>query len=180
MTCIVAICENGKVYMGGDSAASAEHYIAYCKNPKVFQNGQYLIGFTSSFRMGQLIEFAELPKPPKKDLYKFMVTEFVTVIREIMSDGGYLRKDCEQEESGDFLVGIRGQLFLVQSDFAVLEYHQNYAACGSGESVALGSLYSTEDDFPTNPKNRLLIALTAASLYTTSVSEPFYTYETIS
>lgn len=180
MTCIVAICENDKVYMGGDSAASSEHYISYCKNPKVFQNGKYLIGYTSSFRMGQLIEFAELPKPPKKDLYRFMVTEFVTAIREVLSAGGYLRKDCEQEESGDFLVGVRGQLFLVQSDLAVLEYHQDYAACGSGESVALGSLYSTEHDFAFSPKERLLIALDAAALFTTSVSEPFYTYETIS
>jgi hypothetical protein len=82
MTCIVSLVDGDTVYMGGDSAAVEDgHYLTRTRNPKVFINGAYLIGYTSSFRMGQLLEFADLPQPEGLDLYRFMATAFVERVR---------------------------------------------------------------------------------------------------
>ena len=67
MTCIAAITEKGKVYMGGDSAGVSGYDITIRADEKVFKNGQCVFGFTSSFRMGQLLcyKFKVPVKPPK-------------------------------------------------------------------------------------------------------------------
>jgi ATP-dependent protease HslVU (ClpYQ) peptidase subunit len=176
MTCIVAIAQNNKVYMAGDSAAvSDNHYTHYIKNPKVFINGDYLIGYTSSFRMGQLLEFAKLPKPSvTTSLYEFMCTEFINYIRSILKEAGYAKIDNNQESVGNFLVGVHGELFEIQGDLAVIQTDPEYAAIGSGISCSLGSLYSTKYALP---HDRLIMALEASEKFTTTVRKPFYTYE---
>ncbi|NDB86764.1 MAG: cytochrome C, partial [Alphaproteobacteria bacterium] len=51
MTCIVAIAQNGVVYMGSDHAASDDKtgWILSRKEPKVFKNGQYGIPTDNPF-----------------------------------------------------------------------------------------------------------------------------------
>ena len=46
MTCIVALIDGGKVYLGGDSAATEKDtgLIVQRTDPKVFKVGQYGIG----------------------------------------------------------------------------------------------------------------------------------------
>jgi len=55
MTCIVAIAQNGTVYMGSDHAASDDKtgWILSRREPKVFKVGQYGVAFTDSFRSVQ-------------------------------------------------------------------------------------------------------------------------------
>ena len=175
MTCIAAIAQNGTVYMGGDSAGvSDRHYLAIHKAPKVFQNGPYLIGYTSSFRMGQLLQYSELPQPNDDDLTKFMVTTFVDRVRDIMKTGGVLKAENQVEELGNFLVGVEGRLFEHDDDFGIHESEYGYNAVGSGISCALASMYSTVGG---EPKTRILVALQSAQQFTTSVREPFHIYE---
>jgi len=57
MTCIVGIAQEGKVWIGADSAAVSGQDIRATALRKVFRRGQFLIGYTSSFRMGQLPQF---------------------------------------------------------------------------------------------------------------------------
>ena len=58
MTCIVGLVHNGIVYIGGDSAAITIDGVQFLRSdPKVFIKEDFLIGFTSSYRMGQLIRF---------------------------------------------------------------------------------------------------------------------------
>ena len=59
MTCVIGIVDNGKVWMGGDSAAidSEEETITLRKDPKVFRNEDFLIGFAGTYRLGQLIQY---------------------------------------------------------------------------------------------------------------------------
>ncbi|KKN17732.1 hypothetical protein LCGC14_0962700, partial [marine sediment metagenome] len=58
MTCIVGfIDDGGKAWMGGDSAGVAGHHTHPRRDPKVFRVGPVLIGYTSSFRMGQLLRY---------------------------------------------------------------------------------------------------------------------------
>ena len=96
MTCIVALSHEGKVYLGGDAAASDDKsgLIFQRTDPKVFKVGQYGIGFIDSFRMGQILQYGWTP--PKytptrgnKNLDKFMRTRFVDSVKDAFKQNGY-------------------------------------------------------------------------------------------
>lgn len=44
MTCLAALIHGGKVFIGGDSAASVDAAVEVRLNRKVFRNGAYVIG----------------------------------------------------------------------------------------------------------------------------------------
>jgi hypothetical protein len=171
VTVIAALVHEGKVFMGGDSAAvDAFNCVTIRKDPKVFQNGPFLIGFTSSFRMGQILMDAAFPDPGNMDEFEYMRTQFVDVARTRLKDGGYVKVDNNREESGQFLVGFHGRIFEVDCDFQVGEPVDSFCAVGQGSQEALGSLYSTPN-IP--PVDRLLIAMEASARYRPGVRPPF-------
>lgn len=178
MTCITGIIENGEVYLGADSAGVGGYSLRVRADQKVFRNGKFVMGFTSSFRMGQLLRYSF--KPPKHfpddDIYGFMVTSFVDAVRTCFKDGGFLKKEQEQEEGGTFLVGYSGRLFQIHDDYQVAEAVDNYDACGCGSAIALGSLYSTHGRHgrDLHPNLRLEMALDAAQQYSAGVRAPFH------
>lgn len=59
MTCIVGMLnpKGGNVIIGGDSAAVSGIDVQLEKQPKVFRNGDFIFGCTTSFRMIQLLKF---------------------------------------------------------------------------------------------------------------------------
>jgi ATP-dependent protease HslVU (ClpYQ) peptidase subunit len=181
MTCIVGLVDKGKVYLGGDSAGvRADLQIMVRKDPKVFKVEKFVIGFSSSFRMGQLL--MKSLKPPKispkdkKDLYKYMTTKFVDEIRRVFKAGGYLEVKAGVEVGGNFLVGIEGHLFHIQPDFQVSETYEPYTAIGCGEQYALTALHILTS-FPTTkkltPQQKLEFALGAASKFSGGVRPPY-------
>jgi ATP-dependent protease HslVU (ClpYQ) peptidase subunit len=172
MTVIVGLVDGGKVYMGGDSSAISGDWLAIRKDVKVFKRGEFLIGFTTSFRMGQLLAHALVPPAPNdgEDIFAFMVTSFVDAIRDCFKAGGYARKTAEAEEAGVFLVGLRGRLFEIESDYQVGESLHGYASVGAGCSYALGSLF-TSGHLP--PRDRVEVALNAAEALCPNVRGPF-------
>lgn len=178
MTCIVAVEHDGKVYMGGDSAGSNGYSIAIMTEPKVFRRGKFLIGYTTSFRMGQLLQHTL--KPPAltaewaDNIPGFMVAKFIPAVRKCLSDGGYLKKSDEVIKGGTFLVGFKGELYVVESDMQVGRVADGYYAVGSGSDLALGSMY-TSGHFGNRrpPKARLLDALHSAAHHACGVAGPF-------
>ncbi len=122
MTCIVGIASRGIVYMGADSAGSdgwAEQVVA---TPKLFQLGPFLIGYTTSFRMGQLLQhWIKVPGwTPGQDPVDFMVRVFVEEARRVFRERGFAKIEDNREEGGEFLVGFEGRLFNVGPGFQVL------------------------------------------------------------
>ncbi|MDX0897402.1 hypothetical protein GOD90_10395 [Sinorhizobium medicae] len=172
MTCIVGIAQDGNVWLGGDSAGVSGYSITQRRDVKVFRNGPFIMGFTSSFRMGQLLAHAF--HPPKRhadtDVYKFMVTEFVDAVRGCLKSGGYAETHNSAERGGTFLVGYEGRLFKIEGDYQVGESLLGYDACGCGDDIALGSLYSTAGQ---EPAQRIMTALGAASCFSAGVIAPF-------
>lgn len=169
MTCIVGLTHKGKVYIGADSLGSNGFTKEVRAEHKVFENGDYLIGGTTSFRMLNLLEWKFNP-PTLKDgdnLHRFMCVDFVDAVRELFAANGF-SITTEDWKSGEFLVGIKGRLFKVGEDFQVAEYE--YAACGSGEYHALGSLYNSKRE---KPVKTLVKALECAENFVTSVQRPF-------
>jgi ATP-dependent protease HslVU (ClpYQ) peptidase subunit len=182
MTCIVAIAQNGTVYMGADHAASDDKtgWILSRKEPKCFKVGQYGIAFTDSFRMGQILQYSWNPPkytPTKTNsgLDKFMRTKFVDSIKQAFKDGGYgsIGSSSDEDTGGIFIVGLEGRIFTIDEDFHVGENVVNYMAEGSGGQIALGALYATKNQ--KNPKLRIKAALEAATEFNMSVAAP-YTY----
>jgi len=171
VTCIVGLVDDGDVYIGGDSAGVSNSWLSLHANRKVFTNGPYVVGFTSSFRMGQLLRYAlKPPPPPERGLDRFMVTTFVDAVRRCLKDGGLAKKENEVETGGAFLVGVSGRLFAVYGDYQVTEEVGSYDAVGSGASIALGAMYATEGLLP---RDRLRLALGAAERFSTYVRRPF-------
>ncbi|KQX35323.1 hypothetical protein ASD04_14880 [Devosia sp. Root436] len=172
MTCIVGVVEKGKVWIGGDSAGVAGYDLMVRSDPKVFRNGDFVMGYTSSFRMGQLL--AHRFQPPKRhadqDVYVYMVTSFVDALRQCFKDGGYASKENEREQGGQFLVGYEGRLFEIGGDYQVGENLDGYAACGCGGSIALGALHATSSECPTD---RIRSALSASERHNAGVRGPF-------
>ncbi|MFQ6198659.1 hypothetical protein [Streptomyces sp. NPDC000405] len=174
---IVGLIDDGRVHIAGDSAGISGCRLTVRKDPKVFRNGPFALGFCGSFRMGQLLHHAfKVPKPKGDDLDRFMTTRFVNKLRACLKEAGWARKDSEQEKGGTFLVGIYGRLFIVYDDYQVAEPADGYAAVGCGNDFALGALYATSTA-GLGPRERLTAALAAASHHSTDVCEPF-TYTT--
>lgn len=174
MTAIAGLVSDGKVWIGGDSAGVAGYRLHLRSDPKVFKNGEFIIGYTSSFRMGQLLRFYLKPDTPKEkqDEFEYMVCSFIPSFRQIMKDNGYLKNNNGREEAGMFLVGWRGKLYIIEDDLQVAELSTPFAACGCGEDLVLGSLYTTEQ-FEINPEERINIALSAAESFSAGVRGPF-------
>lgn len=176
MTCIVGFIdkENKKVYIGGDSAGSSGTNITIRKDKKVFKNGEFIFGCTSSFRMIQLLRFSF--KPPKiktTNIYEYFCTDFINAIRECFKNGGYLQKySTGDDKGGTFLVGYKNRLFQIDDDFQVSEKLDNYDAIGCGSSYALGSLYTLLND-NISIKEKIYKALKVSSYFSNSVCEPF-------
>jgi ATP-dependent protease HslVU (ClpYQ) peptidase subunit len=179
MTCIVAIAQNGTVYMGSDHAASDDKsgWIVARKEPKCFKVGQYAVAFTDSFRMGQILQYSWSPPkytPTKTNsgLDKFMRTKFIDSVKQAFKDGGYGSFNSSEEDSGGiFIIGLEGRIFTIDEDFHVGENVVNFMAEGSGAMFALGALWATKNQ--KNPKLRIKTALEAASEFSMSVAPPF-------
>lgn len=178
MTCIVGLVDNGATWIGADSLGSNGHTKTTIKNPKVFKlkdTDNAAIGYTSSFRMGQLLRYATGLIDPRDEPnidHEYLVTKFIPNVINLFQDGGYSMNDCGRLEGGVFLLGYKDKLYKVESDFQVSESADNYNACGSGEYHALGSLKTTED-MNMLPEERIRKALQVASNFCVDVAPPF-------
>jgi ATP-dependent protease HslVU (ClpYQ) peptidase subunit len=178
MTCIIGLIENGTVWMGGDSAGVSGLNITVRKDAKVFKNGDFLIGYTSSFRMGQLLRFKFNPptyyaEQYNNDPYKYMCTDFIESIRKCLKDGGYSVINNNEESGGSFLVGFQERLFEIYDDFQVGESIDDYNSIGCGEQYAKGVLYSLYQKDKTTPQEKIKTALQAAEYFSSGVRRPF-------
>lgn len=182
MTCVVAVVEgDGSIHFGCDSLGSNGHSQTVLTDPKIFRNGESLIGFTGSFRMGQLLQHSfVLPDKTEGQTEKeYLVTSFMDSARMTFKLGGFgYHADGDFNEEGgdvggDFLLGYRGNLYMIQSDYALLHAVDDFAAIGSGEEPANAVLFATRG-LGMDPTARLQLALEAAAYQISSVKPPFH------
>lgn len=184
MTCIVGLVHDGITYIGGDSLGSNGYSKTVRKDEKVFKlkdskNG--VLGYTSSFRMGQLLMYAggliDSRDEPNIN-HEYLVTKFVPNVISLFEHGGFSQNNSGEKKGGVFLLGYKDRLYKIESDYQVGESTFNYDACGSGEDYALGSLHSTHDT-GLSPTERIHKALQAASEFSVGVQAPFYIKNTV-
>lgn len=174
MTIIAAVRWRGAIIMGADSAGTADYQLTIRQDRKSFVVGPYVMGFTWSFRMGQLLAHGfKPPEPPRRsrDLERFMVVDFVDSVRALLKTAGWARVTNGQEEGGVFLVGVRGRLFRVEADYQVGEARDDYDAVGSGADVARGALFAGRSF---KPEHRIRLALRAAERHNAGCRAPFH------
>ncbi len=170
MTCIVGLIDKNTVWIGGDSAAISGIDLVVRKDPKVFKVGEFLMGFTTSFRMGQILMHGFNPPVISGDLYKYMINEFIPALRNLFKEAGFLELNANREKGGTFLVGVRGRLFVIESDFQVGEPRDAFAAVGCGDQIANGALFASKE---VSARKRVKLALKAAERFSGGVRGPF-------
>jgi hypothetical protein len=172
VTAVVGLVHAGAIYLGADSAGVSGWNVQARLDPKVFANGPFLVGFSTSFRMGQLLRWSFTPPERHADveIERFMSTTFVDAVRACLKAGGYAKKENEVEAAGEFLVGYEGRLFGVDADYQVEETLSGYNVIGSGRDAALGALYASKGQ---DPDRRVRIALEAAAAHNIGVRPPF-------
>lgn len=174
MTCIVAITDGKTVTMGADSAGVGGYSLTPRKDPKIYEVGDFMFGFTSSFRMGQILgySFSPPPVPECVDVDRYMRTSFIDAVRRALKDGGFSETQNGREHGGAFLVGFRGRVFKVESDFQVGESVFPFDACGCGEDIALGAMHSMAEHSMV-AEDKIRRALSAAQAFSAGVRAPF-------
>lgn len=175
MTCIVGwVDKKGNICIGGDSAGVAGLDLTIRADEKVFRNGEMLFGFTSSFRMGQLLRFS-LTIPPRiegRDDYDYMCTDFIDAVRKCLKDGGYAKIDNSVEKGGHFIVGYRRHLYQVESDFQVGKPMDPFCAVGCGESFANGVSWALQGS-DLSIREKVTKSLEAAHHFSAGVRPPY-------
>lgn len=178
MTCIIAKVHEGKVHMIGDREGSngfIKHQ--YDLTPKVFKNGEFIIGYTTSFRMGQILQYSWTP--PTKSLDdsddKYIYKVVVDSIKKCFDDNSYGHKPKDEFIGGNFLLGWKGRLFEVQENLSVMEF-AGFASVGCGCYHALASMKTLEViGYKLEVEEQLATALLVAADSVSGVSKE-YTY----
>ncbi len=174
MTCIIGYADGINVYMVGDKAAVVNGYADIIKGSKVFQKRtscgvDVLIGYTHSFRMGQVLEYSlKLPPLDDKWLQNYLCTDFVGVLHDAFKEAKIAEDDKGVLSGGTFLIGLKGRLFGVYSDFSVIEVSEKYNAVGCGCWEAL-SVMAALDSLEIHPEKALPKALFSVAKYNTGV-----------
>ncbi len=180
MTCIVGLETESGVIIGGDSSSSNGYITHSTRLEKVFTiesqpiGEEFLIGYTTSFRMGQLLQYklkVDRREPREQSALEYLSVVFVDAVRKCLKEGGYAKVENNQEEGGQFLIGYGGILYTVHSDFQVNSSMNGYFAIGAGAEYALGSMWSTKK---MKPENRIKRALEAAGQFSNVVKPPYY------
>lgn len=193
MTCIVAYKGKNSLFIGGDRQGSAGHYISDRKKAKVFKKDfkreialdqdnsllrtdKMVMGYTTSFRMGDILEHIFEPPnlPTNMDEEKYMVKLFVPALIKCFADNQWLTKINEVSRGGVFIVGFNRRLFIIEGDFQVSEEESNYIAVGCGADLAKGAFSAIEEiDPPLTIEERIKIALKASAKHSAYVGDAY-------
>lgn len=171
MTCIVGMVKNDQIYMAGDLMGSNGYTKKVYPDSKVFLNGEFLLGYTSSFRMGQILEWNWEPPLRQEGISdrQYMQLNVVESLRDTFATFGYGIKQGLEDLGGTFLIGYRGKLYEMQDNFSLLQ-NEDFVAVGSGQyhaEAVMHVLYNTE----IHPFDILQEAISTAAHFTSSVSE---------
>lgn len=168
MTCIIGYTNGKTAYIGADSAGSDTDLVRTRKDPKIFNINGVIFGGASSYRMLQLIKYNliisnDYKKIPEDNLYDFVCQEIVPGIQECLKGHDDLYPNL--------IIGIRNKIFSIQADYNVGDYMEPYTCTGSGDMIALGSLFSTYS-LLLNPIEKIELAISAAAHFCMSVELP--------
>lgn len=174
MTCVVGFVDRGRVWIGADSCGSGGTDYHIRKDTKVFRNNNMIFGFTTSFRMGQLIQNSLKipPHPVGMGDFKYLTTLFIDSVLECFKGKGFAAIKENVVSGGDFLVGYRKTLYVVYSDFQVGISSGQCDSVGCGYAYALGAMKVMEKE-NILPQEKIIRALKVSTYFSNAVKPPF-------
>ena len=185
MTCIVGLEHNEGVTIGGDSLLSDYWSGAAMVTPKVWKTGEFIYGYCGSLRAGQILQYIfTAPQLPDgntdEDLELYLVNYWSEALRECFLHAGSakIKHEVQSTPNSWFLLGVRGRLYTMQSDFSVWRTDRGYAAIGSGEQFALGALEVLKRSHA-SIESKINSALAAAAEHAPTVGLPFHIVSTV-
>ena len=121
MTLIAAVQHQGEVWMLGDSIGAGTESGTYSlqREPKVIVLGDLLVGYSTSFRFGQILQHSLKLPPRKVPIEVWLRSTFIDKVRKTLEAHGF--GDGKNGSAGFLLIAAEGRIFTVQEDFAVLE-----------------------------------------------------------
>jgi len=172
MTTIIGIEYANRCVVLGDSRVVGDSKIySHPDMVKVVTNGNFIVGAAGDVRALQVILHAW--KPPvavakdKDNLFQFMIGKVVPSLKQLLTDHNLLdTKSSDKEFELYVLIAFNGNIFEIDSDFAVSRSESGYYGIGTGGDYALGALYAGA-----TPEQ----AASIAALNDSKTSEPFIT-----
>lgn len=151
MTTIIGVEFNNRAVVLADSRVVGESKIYnHPDMVKIVDTGNFIIGAAGDVRALQVV--IHTWKPPillakdRNNLFAFMIAKVVPSLKQLLTDSGILDSKSSDDKDSDFelqlIIAVNGQLFEIDSDFAVSRNESGYYGIGSGGDYALGALYS--------------------------------------
>jgi hypothetical protein len=175
VTIIAGIVDGDSVWLGSDGRASNGMQFSSLLKSKLIGRAvgkrPLVIGVAGSMRIAQIVEFLPLPKVGRQpDAYTFMLGLAEMMRVGLRERGAGAEMNGEQWGEFEVLAAFGGRMFLIQSDYAVIEKSPHWAI-GSGAAYALGALCASPES---QPHARLQQALEAAARFDPYCGRPFY------
>ena len=148
MTTIIGVEYANRCVVLGDSRVVGDSKIySHPDMVKVVTNGNFIIGAAGDVRALQVI--LHTWKPPvavakdKENLFQFMIAKVVPSLKQQLTEYGLLEsKSADKEFEVYVLIAFNGNIFEIDSDFAVSRSKSGYYGIGTGGDYALGALYA--------------------------------------
>lgn len=173
MTCIIGMCLGGSVYVAADRMASNGFTKFLVDRPKVFRKGDFVIGYTTSFKMGQLLEFewnppARLVSDTDEEFIYCKVVKSFEMLFKSLDHGS---KSGSHYETGEFLFAYQGKLYKHHPQGFITS--SEAMACGAGEYHAVAIIDTLLTHTELSPSEMFRETMRRVSRYVEGVSEDF-------
>jgi hypothetical protein len=171
VTALVGLVSGGRILLGADSALSFDGNggLTITRDPKCFKRSDGLVvGYCGSLRFGQLLALTPFPKRgPNLDLW--VRQDVCKALRQAARDTGFELGEGADQDDSEGLLGVDGELYVLDVGAVAWRPADPYAAVGSGAAWAEGNLYKGRG----RPKVRVTNALEAAERHCQSVRGPW-------
>lgn len=185
MSVVVAIKENGRVYMGSDSQVTKGGTRFTLKNPNNYKvwrvdgSDNAVMGHVGNVRDANIVRLMssvvdEYDEYKNRVGYRFVVKYLVPEIIRSLKEASYIKDEAPVQLDSSFLFAHNDSLFQIHYDCSVIEV-DDYVAIGSGSQEAIGSLLSTEGE---EPIQRIIKAIKASAANDIYVDYPIILTDT--
>lgn len=182
MSVVVAIKENGKIYMGADTMITygdSKRYLKTEHTQKVWvveDTPNCIMGCVGLLSDLNLVRYCGKELIPEISVLKNEIDTGTIIMNTVPQLFGLIRdynEVCGKTEDmviqSSFVIGVKDHMFTIHPDGCVQE-EEDSVAIGSGADMALASLENTVGE---NVYVRLVKALTAASQISLYVNSPY-------
>lgn len=150
MTCVLALkyidVDTNKpvIVLAADKMVSNGSVKRVYTKPKIFKNGDFYIGYTTSFYMGQLLQHTWIPpeKEPNQSDDEYLFRDVIKSLHRMFEDNdfGFKKPDAKGEpDRGTFILVYKDRIFEVFSNMSLLEV-DTFASVGCGSEIMQGAI----------------------------------------